>query len=297
MRQQNFEFEALGTHWRIDIEDINSEDIFSEILLAIQQCIAEFEQHYSRFREDSLITKMSQHAGTYTLPSDAKLLLDFYWQLYQLTNGAFTPFIGQTLTQAGYDAHYSFKPKPLTQLPTWEEVIEYDFPTIILKQAIQLDFGGLGKGYMIDLLAEILQKNNISNFTIDAGGDIFYRNTNNNLLQIGLEDPRNLEQVIGAAQITNQSLCGSSGNRRSWNQNNIKYHHIINPHTLESPQNILATWVVADTTLVADGMATCLFLVPSLQLVEHFNFEYLIVYQDYSIQRSANFPAELYISP
>jgi thiamine biosynthesis lipoprotein ApbE len=108
--------------------------------------------------------------------------------------------------------------------------------------------------------------------------------------KIGLEDPENFNRVIGVVQIKNQSLCASAGNRRKWD----KYTHIINPKTLESPKNILATWVVASEAIVADAVATCLFFVSPEDLVSQFKFEHLILYADRSVNMSNNFPAQLF---
>jgi thiamine biosynthesis lipoprotein ApbE len=53
-------------------------------------------------------------------------------------------------------------------------------------------------------------------------------------------------------------------------------------------------WVVADSTVVADALTTCLFFVDPETLFGLYNFEYLIVYKDFSIQKSDSFAAELF---
>jgi thiamine biosynthesis lipoprotein len=153
-----------------------------------------------------------------------------------------------------------------------------------------LDFGAAGKGYLVDIVGELLQNLGISNFFIDAGSDMLTMGEMGEDEKIGLEDPENFNRVIGVVQIKNQSLCASAGNRRKWD----KYTHIINPKTLESPKNILATWVVASEAIVADAVATCLFFVSPEDLVSQFKFEHLILYADRSVNMSNNFPAQLF---
>lgn len=286
---QRFEFEAIGTRWQIDLPDQVSVEEEARLLRQIQDRIEKFDQTYSRFRPDSLVTKMSLQAGTYTLPADAKKLLDLYQQLYDLTSGAFTPLIGQVLVDAGYDTQYSLQENgQLHQAEKWTDILEYTFPTLTLKKPALLDFGAAGKGYLVDLVGQILQENKIKQFCVDAGGDILYHS--DQLLEVGLEHPQNLNQVIGIAKIKNQSICGSAGNRRNWG----KFHHIIHPDTLTSPSHILATWVVAEKAILADGLATCLFFVPSQKLIKDYNFEYLILDKNYQVEKSAAFPAELF---
>jgi len=251
--------------------------------------IEAFDKHYSRFRPDSLISEMAQRPGTYKLPADAKPLLDLYAHMYGLTDGAMTPLIGQLLTDAGYDAFYSLEPGPLRPVPAWDDVLEYKFPNLTLKKPALLDVGAAGKGYLVDIIAELIAGRGIKSFCIDAGGDIVQRDAGSRPLRVGLEHPGVTGHVIGVATITNQSLCGSAGNRRAWGA----FNHIMDPHSRTSPKHIKALWVIADTALLADALATCLFFVSPAKLARY-TFEYAIVYQDYSLGRSPGFPATFF---
>ncbi len=291
MPPTQFVFEAIGTKWQVDIFDELAADAQAELRLQILKRIEIFAQTYSRFQPNSLVMEMSVKAGTYTLPRDAEPLISIYQDLYQITNGAFTPLIGQVLVQAGYDANYSLQQtEQLTSPKKWEEVLDYKFPTLTLKEPILLDFGAAGKGYLVDLVDQLFKQKGLTSYCIDGGGDIFYRNPINHVLQVGLEHPENPDQVIGVAIILNQSICGSSGNRRKWGS----FHHLINPYTLTSPNHIIATWTIADTALIADAMATCLYFVTPDKLLQKYKFEYLMLNADYTVEKSPHFPAELY---
>ena len=111
------------------------------------------------------------------------------------------------------------------------------------------------------------------------------------MIRIGLEDPEDTKKVIGVGILGNGSICGSAGNRRKWGD----FTHIINPRTLTSPTEIIAVWVMADTALLADAIATCLFFVPARVLVDAYKFEYVIVYSDRSFEKSANFQGEIFV--
>ncbi len=291
-----YNFEAIGTHWVIDIfDDSLLTDISQRKLRAdIDKRIEEFDQVYSRFKEDSLVSKISlnenHQGGTYLFPDDARELFDFYKKLYQLTKGRVTPLIGKTLEQAGYDAFYSLQAKELTQPLPWEKVIQLNYPEIIFLQPALLDVGAAGKGYLVDLVVEVIENYKLEYFCVDAGGDMVYKNPDGKFLEVALENPMGTSQAIGVAKILNQSLCSSSGNRRKWEG----YNHIINPDTLKSPDHIAGTWVVAKTGLISDGLATGLFFCEPEIFADDFSFEYLIMYTDGSINKSVNFPAELF---
>jgi thiamine biosynthesis lipoprotein len=281
-------FQAIGTEWRITLLDVSEEEgarVFERVLKRIEF----FDKTYSRFRADSIVTAMSREAGVYELPDDARELIELYEDLYRITDGKFTPLIGQVLSDAGYDANYSLVSKQLTAPLPLAEAVTYEFPRLTIKQPSLLDFGAAGKGYLVDLIAVILNEENISSYTINAGGDIRVKSMSDIPVQIGLENPDNASQVIGIASITNGSICGSAGNRRAWGN----YHHIIDPVTLESPRHIKAVWVVAETALLADALTICLYFSPA-SLFSEYAFEYLIVRENSTTEHSKNFPAELF---
>ncbi len=292
MQTISFDFEAIGTHWRIDIPSDVPSYARSSLLDEIMSVIEEFDVTYSRFRKDSLITKMSQTKGTYLLPENATPMVLLYEELYKLTKGLFTPLIGQVLVDAGYDATYSLQPTKMTSPASWEDVISFSESSLTLRRPALLDFGAGGKGYLIYLVSAVIKKHAIHNFCVEAGGDIYYLHDNNEKLPVGLENPDDSSQIIGIATIHNQSICASAGNRRRWGD----FHHIIDPFTLTSPKKIKATWVVAATALLADALSTCLFFTPAKKLLHQHNFSYAIVREDNTLDMSKNFPANMFVT-
>lgn len=282
-------FEGIGTKWKVDVYSPLSLSSWGFLQTLIQKRVDLFDSLYSRFRPDSLVNLILSQPGTYTLPPDAKPLFTLYKKLYDVTHGVFTPLIGQVLIDAGYDAEYSLQGKAIHQPPLLKDVIEFHFPQVTVKKREVFDFGACGKGYLIDIVGALLRENGVTCFCIEAGGDIRYENKQP--LRVGLENPNNLDQAIGVATITNTSLCASAGSRRKWNE----YHHIIDPRTLSSPEKVIATWVTAQTTIIADALATALFLVEPTTLLPHFSFEYVIMYADSSFEKSPSFPAELFL--
>jgi thiamine biosynthesis lipoprotein len=286
----SFGFEAIGTQWQITIEQHISPAALRELKQAIAKRIAQFDQHYSRFRADSLIAKMAQDVGSYQLPKDAKPLFDLYQELYELSEGHMTPLIGNALSDAGYDANYSLRPKALQATPSWNEALSYDYPKLIINQPVLLDLGAAGKGYLVDIVTKLMKQAGLSHFCINAGGDIVNSHVSQSLATIGLEHPLELDQVIGIAEIPNGSLCGSAGNRRVWD----KFHHLIDPYSKQSPRHLLATWVVAPNALLADGVGTALFFVSAEVLLEHYSFDYALIRSDLSLEHSRDFPAHFF---
>lgn len=289
LRHNTYQFEAIGTRWAIDytIRHVSTQVVESEV----RALIAKFDHVYSRFRSDSLVAAMSRSSGTYNLPYNGALLLDLYDQLYDISGGKMTPLIGQVLVDLGYDANYSLVPGQPERPPAWDTIQRRTSSALTLVQPALLDFGAAGKGFLVDMVSELLQDLGATTYCVDAGGDIRHHSASNECLRVGLENPDNFEEAVGIATIGNQSICASSGSHRKWST----YHHIIDPDTLVSPQEVKATWVIADQTMLADGIATCLFFVEPERLRNAFAFEYIVVYADNTFRMSSGSPAELFI--
>lgn len=283
-----FQFEAIGTHWEIDIKEDLSESREASLYKKIQDRIEIFDKNYSRFRDDSLVTKISKQAGEYKMPEDFDLMISLYKKAYEITNGLVTPLVGDALVSLGYDDKYTLKRGDTVSALGWDEVLDWQSPILNVKQPTMLDFGACGKGYLVDIVSEIIENDGIKEYIVDASGDMRQRSVG--FAKVGLEDPRSKENVIGTVEIKNESLCGSSGNRRAWEG----IHHIVNPKTLISPNDSLAIWTIADTTILSDVLTTCLFFVDPEELKKHFDFEYLILKDDLSVQESQAFQAEIF---
>ncbi len=286
-------FPAIGTRWDIRVDGDVSTARWSELTSAIMARIDQFDLDYSRFRPDSLVTHMAAQAGKHRLPADGHKMLAFYEQLYRLTGGKVTPLIGATMVDAGYDATYSFRPKAKLAAPLdWDQVIRYSNNEVELARPVLLDFGAAGKGYLVDLVAELLNESGVHNYLINAGGDVAHQSATNTPAIIGLENPFDGDQAVGTVPVSNQSIAASSGSKRKWQH----FTHIIDPDSLASPDDIVATWVIAADTMTADGLATALFFTPPKPLRAHFNFQYAILRHDLRLSYSDQFKATIFKS-
>jgi thiamine biosynthesis lipoprotein len=288
---QRISFDAIGTHWEIDIDHKLSDVEIRHVSQKIEDTIELFDRSYSRFRNDSAMMQLARKPGTYRLPADAKPLFDFYQELYESTDGKVTPLIGSVLSDAGYDAAYTLKPKKkIAAAPNWEDAITYTYPDITIKTPVIIDVGAAGKGYLIDIIGNQLRSAGIKNFLIDAGGDMLRADETAGTARIGLEHPLDPKLAVGVIELGNGSVCGSAGNRRAW----AGLHHIMDPNTAQPARDVIATWVVTETAMVSDGLATALFFTPAHQLQKTFSFEYVLIRSDMSSEKSENLNVELF---
>jgi thiamine biosynthesis lipoprotein len=283
-------FEAIGTVWEISVRDTMDDEAWIELMQKIYLRMQSFDRAFSRFRSDSLVTHIAHNPGTYDLPCEGVKMIRFYEALYEVTYGKVTPLIGETMTDAGYDASYSFKKKMLKTPPKWEDVLSYDHTSVTVTSPVMLDFGAAGKGYLVDLVARLIDEAGLRSYIVNAGGDILHRNSGSTKLEAGLENPLDITQAIGIVSVGNQSLCASAGSKRKWEDVN----HIIDPFTLVSPEDIIATWVLADDTMTADGLATALFFTDPSHLLKRFPFAYAMLAKDMGLSYTKNFPIKIF---
>jgi thiamine biosynthesis lipoprotein len=282
-------FEAIGTHWWIGIFSPLEARAITELQDRVAIRIEAFDSVYSRFRSDSLVSKVAERLGAYHFPPDSAALFAHYRSLYDATNGLVTPLIGSVLSDAGYDSSYSLVSKQLREPPKWDEALRFEGTTLHVKQAVLLDFGAAGKGYLVDLVAQELRDCGVLEYCIDAGGDMACHGMGTPL-RVGLENPDDLSEVVGVAELTEGALCGSAGNRRTW-QN---FTHVMDPKKLASPRHIKAVWAYATDTLTADGLTTALYFQDAEALRTQFEFEHCMIYADGSVSVSHGFPAKLF---
>lgn len=284
----------MGTRWEITIWDQTSLLHLAELERNIVAMSQSFDALYSRFIKTSLVWELATVTGPQEVPDDFMAMLLVYQRLYVPSGKKLNPLIGFSISDLGYDADYSLIPKETTRpTPDFEETVQMQPPhTITLREPVLFDVGALGKGFFVDKLAGYLTKQGITRFLVNGSGDIFYSGGERGkeiAINVGLEDPRDSSKVLGVIPLKRGSICASGINRRAWST----YNHVIDPHTLTSPTDILATWVMAPSATYADALASCLFFVPPENLSE-FSFEYCLLNKDYKIKRSASFTAELF---
>lgn len=281
-----FAFEAIGTSWQIDTVDAITPGLERAILDRVDQ----FDRAYSRFRDDSLVSRLSHGPGTVQLPPDAPLLLDLYRKLYDATDGAVTPLVGASLERLGYDRTYRLTPDgPAIPAPAWEDAIAWDGSALTSLRPVTVDVGAAGKGYLVDLVSDVIAAGGHEEFIVDAGGDI--RRLGPGTIRVGLEHPLDQTKAIGVIELGSGAICASATNRRAWGPG---LHHVIDPITGLPTTSVLATWALAASTLEADGLATALFFTDPARLAEVFDFQYVVVDSAGRVTYSPDLMGELF---
>ena len=285
MPPSSLRFEGIGTAWQIDTPDELSEVVADRVRGRVEA----FDRAYSRFRSDSLVARLAEAPGTVDFPDDAAELFDLYDLLDEVSEGAVTPLVGRSLEHLGYDSAYSLTAGPGRVVPErWADAVSREGASVTTTAPTVIDVGAAGKGYLIDLVAEVLVESGVDSFVIDASGDLVNRGEP---LRVGLEHPFDPSKAIGVVTLGNESLCASGSNRRVWGEG---LHHILDGRTGRPTDDVIATWAVAADGLLADGLATALFFVPPERLAEHYEFDWVRLFSTGVAERSRALRGEVF---
>lgn len=286
-------YNALGSHWEITVWDDMPSSRFDALVAEILKRSERFENEFSRFRPNSFVSWLAaeKRVGIIEVPRDFVAMLRPYFSVYEASGRKITPLIGNTLSDLGYDAEYSLTLKEIVRIaPDLLETVEIlDESRIRLAYPVSFDFGAIGKGYFTDRIADFLRESAVRRFLVNGSGDIVYEG-NGVPIRARLEDPRDETKAVGSIEITEGAFCASGTNRRRWRD----FHHIVDPDTVRSPEQFLATWVRAERATWADLLATALFFASPSALQTVHPFEYATLAPDLTLRQSAGFDAETY---
>jgi FAD:protein FMN transferase len=201
-----------------------------------------------------------------------------------------SPLVGNALNILGYDSAYSLKQRePARAVPPWDDAVSWDGRRLTTVRPVTLDVGAAGKGYLVDIVGQLLLDAGHTEIVIDGSGDI--RHWGSGAIRVALEHPLDPTMAIGVVNVGNASICSSATNRRQWGNG---LHHVIDVTTGLPTQNVIATWAIAPTGLSADGLATALFFADPVALATKFQFTFVRMFANGTTEFSPNLDGELF---
>ncbi len=255
---------AIGTSYSIKYygnKDLNNE---------IKQIINITNRSISTYQKDSDISKINRNNTSIEVDSIFKKVFNIAKKVHKTTNGYFDPTAGSLVNAWGFGPEKGVKTMDSTSVDSLMRYVGLNKVRLnsskILKNHsnIYLDFNAIGKGYLVDLVAQCLEKHLIINYIVEIGGEI--RAKGNNIEKqrdwiVGVEDPN--EDGTRTANKTfpliNASMA-TSGNYRKYKKDSTgrKTVHTINPKTgFAQASDLLSVSVIStEGCAEADAYAT-----------------------------------------
>ncbi|MFO8061620.1 MAG: FAD:protein FMN transferase [bacterium] len=135
--------------------------------------------------------------------------------------------------------------------------------------ALEIDLGGIAKGYIADVLSRCIVRMGVDKFMLDMAGDIVVHNRDeSDEFTVGILNSAG-EEIFRTIALSNGAVMTSGDYYRYYEINGKRYSHIINPKTGRPSPPGRSVTVVADRGAYADAYATALMLMDR-QAVEQF---------------------------
>lgn len=279
-------FDAIGTRWAIETPT----PLPPAAQETVSDLIAGFDAEWSRFRPDSVVSRLGIRGGSETLPADAEDMLEAYTALADATRGAVNPLVGASLERLGYDAAYSLVDRGAAAAPEkWRERLTWNDGMLTLRGPATIDVGALGKGRLVDLVLAAVGDWTDGDVVVDASGDLAVRGAPQ---RIGLEHPFDARRAIGVVEVSDAALCASATNRRAWGSG---LHHVLDARTGQPVRTVAATWAIAAEAMRADAIATALFFDGGPALAAAWGVEWVRMTTDGIVEWSPASTAELFV--
>ena len=284
---------AMGTIFTIMTwaKEAQRERSISTINKAFED-LEKYESKISSWRESSDTHRLNTNGYKERIKvgSDLEYLVHKSQFWYQRTNGAFDPGSGHLYKFWSRQNGKLQLPKQevIDRIRTGGGLAQIDVNQrgiLFLQPMVRLDFGGIGKGAAADRIADLLRSSGVSNFVIDAGGDLsVFGRKGNTPWRVGVKDPRRAGTVAVFHGSGSYSLATSGDYERYVEIQGRRFSHIVDPRSGWPVQEIVSATVLADRSVDADALATAVSVLginEGIKLInERDNTEVLIIDKD-----------------
>lgn len=284
---------AQGTTYHITFENSTRKNY----KVKIDSILKDFDMSLSEFNPNSIISRINSNDPTVKVDDHFKTVFIKSKQIWEQSGGAMDITVGPIINALGFGPAAktvidSANIKRLLKYVGFEKVRLENDRIIKADTAIKLDANSIAQGYSVDVVCNFFDSEGIDNYVVEIGGEVRAKGRNSKGLywRVGIDKPEegNMEpggklQVI--ISLKNQSVTTSGNYRKFFEENGIKYSHIINPKTgFSVNSNLLSVTIVAKDCITADGWDTPLMVMGLENSIEtlkkHPELEALLIYSD-----------------
>ena len=238
---------------------------------AVEAVFAEIERInrlMSTYLDDSRISSINRDAANAPVEAGEELyaLIRRSIDMSVLTRGAFD------ITYDSVGQHYDFRAgvRPDEETIT-DELPKIDYRLIetypaehaigFAREGVRINLGGIAKGYAVERGVRVLREYGIRNAIVTAGGDS--RLLGDRLGEpwvVGVRDPRQDGEVAVRIPLEDEAVSTSGDYERYFDEDGIRYHHIITPDTGKPADGVHSATIVGPDAVMTDALSTSVFI-------------------------------------
>jgi FAD:protein FMN transferase len=266
MALHRFRFRAMAAENEVQIHSPDAELAAAAAACAIDE-VARIEAKYSRYRPDSVVSRINEAAGGDPVPIDAETwkLLAFADACFRQSEGSFDATSGVLRRAWRFDeARVPSKEElaPLLALVGWERVELTQRSVRLPVRGMELDFGGFGKEYAVDRAALMLNAADAHSALVNLAGDlaILGPQVDGAPWRVGIQNPRRKDTVIATLPVRSGAIATSGDYERFIEVQGVRHCHVLDPRSGHSATGFRSVTVHAASCLVAGSASTIAML-------------------------------------
>jgi thiamine biosynthesis lipoprotein len=229
--------------------------------------VQRIEAKYSRYRAESVVSRINAAAGGEPVPIDEETarLLDYADACWRQSGGAFDPTSGILRRAWRFDTPRVPDDRelaPLLELIGWGQV-ERDSSAVRLPRAgMELDFGGFGKEYAVDRATVVLRAHGVESAFANLAGDlaILGEQPGGEPWRVGIRHPRETDALIARLPVSSGGMATSGDYERFIEVDGVRHCHILDPRTGRSARGLQSVTVHATSCIIAGSATTIAML-------------------------------------
>lgn len=245
----------------------------------VLQTMHEVNQSMSPYIERSELSEINRSAAQRAIRVSAPLyeVIERAQYYSGLTNGAFDI----TYASVGYLYDYRQSVRP-SDSELKQHLAGVNYQLIVLDQAsksirfqhpdVRIDLGGIAKGYAVDLAVSRARALGVEHILVSAGGDTrILGDRQGRPWVIGIRHPIDKEKVIAKIPLVNEALSTSGDYERYFDEDGVRYHHILDPRTGDSARMVRSVTILGPQATQTDALSTSVFVMGAhrgLELLE-----------------------------
>jgi thiamine biosynthesis lipoprotein len=231
----------------------------------------------SHYKADSPLSRVNREAARHPVTVEAELF-DFIADAMRYnrdSDGAFDITVGPLMKAWGFFRGDGRMPSPddlaAARRHVGPEHVILNETTKSIRfddSGVELDLGGIAKGYAVDRVVRLLREHRISAALISAGGSTIYAlgsPPGRDGWDVMIQDPLNPQKIARTVRLKDRALSVAGSSEKSFESGGVRYSHIMDPRTGRPVQGVLSVAVLASSGTAGDALDDAFFVLGPAQ--------------------------------
>lgn len=253
---------AMDTIMQLDIYSADP-----EISPKAEDEIMRLDKMLDRGDQESEIYEMNHAEEAVTVSDEIVEIISMARDVSVKSGGAFDITIAPVMDAWGFYSKNYHVPSD-DELDVLLEKVDYskillEENTVTVPDGMELDLGGIAKGYTSDRLMKLFRREGVHSAIVSLGGNVqaFGRKPDGSLWRVAIQDPEKPDSYIGSLSIENMAVVTSGSYQRYFERDGVTYHHIIDPSEGRPADNGLSSvTIITESGMLGDALSTALFV-------------------------------------